>query len=220
MEKELKQLIASARACVFDFDGTVADTETFHYGLYQRILGRRCGVTLDWQHWLRYIGRTDPDFHRMMEADYGITIDSEPVMEEYFALLEAEEPKAVQPYPWVKEALQACREQGIPACILSSGNRDVICACLKAWGLYGYFEDANIISVSAGVFTKPDVFADPARYLKGFGGTSSDVLLFEDSIHTIEKALACGIGTVAGVLHGYNQGIEAYCDLCIEGETR
>ena len=69
--------------------------------------------------------------------------------------------------------------------------------------------------MSAGIFTKPDVFADPARYLKGFGGTSEDVLLFEDSIHTITKALACGIGMVAGVPHGYNEGIGTYCDICI-----
>ena len=206
------------KAYVFDFDGTLADTEGFHLELYQRILGRRYGAALDWPHWLHYIGRTDPDFHRMMEKDYGIVIDSESVMEEYFAALLAEEPAAVQPYPWVKEELQACREQGIPACILSSGNRDVICACLKAWGLDAYFAGANVISVSAGVFTKPDVFADPARYLKGFEGTPGDVVLFEDSIHTIEKARACGIGKVVGVSHEYNQGIERYCDSMRNGE--
>lgn len=211
------ELLKKAKAAVFDFDGTVADTETFHFDLYQRILGRRYGVILDWPHWLRYIGRTDPDFHRMMEADYGMTIDSASVMEEYFALLENEEPPAVQPYPWVREVLEVCREKGIPACILSSGNRDVICACLKAWELYEYFEDANIISVSAGIFTKQDVFADPVRYLKGFEGRPSDVLLFEDSIHTIEKALACGIGMIAGVQHEYNAGIETYCSCLMKG---
>ena len=200
------------RAYVFDFDGTVAETETFHFDLYVRILGRRYGVVLDWPHWLHYIGRTDPDFHRMMEQEYGITIDSESVMEEYFALLVREEPAAVQPYPWIREELRECRKQGIPACILSSGNRDVICACLKAWGLDEYFADANVISVSAGVFTKQDVFADPARYLEGFDGTPADVVLFEDSIHTIEKARACGIGKVVGVSHEYNRGIERYCD--------
>ena len=205
-------------AYVFDFDGTLADTEGFHLALYQRILGRRYGVVLDWPHWLHYIGRTDPDFHRMMEKDYGIVIDSESVMEEYFAALLAEEPAAVQPYPWVREELQTCREQGIPACILSSGNRDVICACLKAWGLDGYFADANVISVSSGIFTKPDVFADPARYLEGFEGASGDVVLFEDSIHTIEKARACGIGRIVGVRHRYNQGIEDYCDSMRSGE--
>ena len=205
-------------AYIFDFDGTIADTEGFHLALYQRILGRRYGAALDWPHWLHYIGRTDPDFHRMMEKDYGIVIDSESVMEEYFAALLAEEPAAVQPYPWVRKELQTCRERGIPACILSSGNRDVICACLKAWGLDGYFADANVISVSAGIFTKPDVFADPARYLKGFEGTPADVVLFEDSIHTIEKARACGIGQVVGVSHRYNQGIEDYCDSMRSGE--
>ena len=212
MEKEIKELLAAFRACVFDFDGTLADTEGFHFELYQRILGRRCGVELDWPHWLNYIGRTDPDFHRMMEKDYGIVIDSESVMEEYFAALLAEEPAAVKPYPWVREILQACREQGIPACILSSGNRDVICACLKEWGLDGFFRDANVISVSKGVFTKQDVFAQPSRYLEGFEGTSGDVILFEDSIHTIEKARACGIGAVVGVTHEYNKGIERWCD--------
>ena len=218
MDQGLRELLNKARACVFDFDGTLADTEGFHFDLYQRILGRRYGVTLDWPHWLHYIGRTDPDFHRMMEQDYGIVIDSESVMEEYFAALLAEEPDAVQPYPWAAEILQACREKGIPACILSSGNRDVICACLKTWGLDGYFEDGNVISVSKGVFTKPDVFADPARYLSGFEGTPADVLLFEDSIHTIEKARACGIGAVAGVCHEYNQGIERYCDSLRNGQ--
>ena len=218
MEKDIRKLLTAFGACVFDFDGTLADTEGFHLELYQRILGRRYGVVLDWPHWLHYIGRTDPDFHRMMEKDYGIVIDSASVMEEYFAALLAEEPASVQPFSWVEETLQACREQGVPACILSSGNRDVICACLKAWKLDGYFADANVISVSKGIFTKPDVFADPARYLEGFEGTSEDVLLFEDSIHTIEKARACGIGGVIGVCHDYNQGIENYCDSMRSGK--
>ena len=206
------------KAYIFDFDGTIADTEGFHFELYQRILGRRYGVVLDWPHWLHYIGRTDPDFHRMMEKDYGTAIDSESVMEEYFALLLSEEPEAVRPYPWVEDVLRDCEAAGVPACILSSGNRDVICACLESWGLSRYFADANVISVSAGVFTKQDVFADPARYLAGFEGFPADVVLFEDSIHTIEKARACGVGVVVGVTHGYNEGIAQYCDSVRSGQ--
>lgn len=212
MKTDWKEQLKNAGLCVFDFDGTVADTEGFHFELYRRILDRRCGVVLDWAHWLRYIGRTDPDFHRMMEADYGVRIDSESVMAEYFAALQAEEPAAVQPYPWVEDILRACREQNVPVCILSSGNRDVICSCLAAWGLDVYFEDDHIVSVSKGAFSKQDVFADPARYLRGFSGMPADIVLFEDSIHTIEKARACGIGRVVGICHEYNQGIERYCD--------
>ena len=212
MNNDLKDLLQTCRACVFDFDGTVADTEGFHFELYQRILKRRYGLSLDWTHWLHYIGRTDPDFHRMMETDYGVTIDSQSVMEEYFAALAVEEPEAVQPYPWVRDVLETCRKRGIPACVLSSGNRDVICACLKAWDLDRYFDGRNVISVSAGIFTKQDVFAEPSRYLTGFEGLSAEILLFEDSIHTIEKAQVCGVGAVVGVVHEYNAGIERYCD--------
>ena len=74
-------------AYIFDFDGTLADTEGFHFDVYKRLLKARYGVDLDWPHWLHYIGRTDPDFHRMMEKDYGIAIDSPSVMAEYFAIL-------------------------------------------------------------------------------------------------------------------------------------
>ena len=123
MDQGLKVLLNKAKACVFDFDGTLADTEGFHFDLYQRILGRRYGVTLDWPHWLQYIGRTDPDFHRMMEQDYGIVIDSESVMEEYFAALLAEEPDAVQPYPWAAEKIAfsgvclLCHRGDLPFCV-------------------------------------------------------------------------------------------------------
>ena len=208
-----------AKACVFDFDGTLADTEAFHFELYRRLLGDGFGVDLAWEDWLHYIGRTDPDFHRMMEKDYGITIDSEAVMAVYFRALLEEEPAAAAPYGWVREVLTEAREKQIPACILSSGNRDVICACLKAWDLSGFFRDANVISVSSGLFAKGDVFADPARYLDGFSGGPGDVMLFEDSIHTIKTARGCGIGWVAGVTHGYNRGIEAFCDLLLDGSS-
>ena len=204
-------------AYIFDFDGTLADTEGFHFDVYKRLLKDRYGVDLDWPHWLHYIGRTDPDFHRMMEKDYGIAIDSPSVMAEYFAILLAEEPAAVQPYPWLRELLEEAKEKGILCGVLSSGNRDVICACLKAWGLDIFFDDPTIISVSAGIFTKQDVFAEPARYIPGFSGTSAEIALFEDSIHTIEKARACGIGAVVGVTHEYNPGIEAWCDAVKEG---
>ena len=205
------------KAYIFDFDGTLADTEGFHFDVYKRLLKDRYGVALDWPHWLHYIGRTDPDFHRMMEADYGIEIDSPSVMAEYFAILLSEEPAAVPPYAWLRGLLEEAREKGILCGVLSSGNRDVICACLKAWGLDIFFDDPDIISVSAGIFTKQDVFAEPSRYIPGFSGTSAGIALFEDSIHTIEKARACGIGAVVGVTHEYNPGIEAWCDALREG---
>ena len=205
------------KAYIFDFDGTLADTEGFHFDVYRRLLEDRYGVTLDWSHWLNYIGRTDPDFHRMMEKDYGIVIDSDSVMAEYFAILLAEEPSAVRPYLWLRGLLEDAKAKGILCGVLSSGNRDVICACLKEWGLDRFFDDADIISVSAGIFTKQDVFADPARYIPGFAGTSAEIALFEDSIHTIEKARACRIGFVTGVTHEYNRGIEAWCDALREG---
>ena len=205
------------KAYIFDFDGTLADTEGFHFDVYKSLLKDRYGADLDWPHWLNYIGRTDPDFHRMMEKDYGIAIESESVMKEYFAILLRDEPLAVQPYPWVRDVLEEAREKGILCSILSSGNRDVICACLRAWELDGYFEDSNVISVSAGIFTKQDVFGSPARYLRGFSGTPAEVALFEDSIHTIEKARGCRIGFVTGVRHEYNPGIESWCDAIREG---
>ncbi|MBR3719548.1 MAG: HAD family phosphatase [Firmicutes bacterium] len=205
------------KAYIFDFDGTLADTEGFHFDVYKRLLKARYGVDLDWPHWLNYIGRTDPDFHRMMEKDYGIVIDSDSVMAEYFAILLAEEPSAVRPYLWLRGLLEDAKAKGILCGVLSSGNRDVICACLKEWELHIFFDDADIISVSAGIFTKQDVFADPARYIPGFAGISAEIALFEDSIHTIEKARACRIGFVTGVTHEYNRGIEAWCDALREG---
>ncbi len=212
-----ESILAGMRACVFDFDGTLADTEGFHFEIYKKLLKDWYGADLDWPHWLHYIGRTDPDFHRMMEQHYGIRIDSRRVMPVYFETLLREEPSAVRPYPWVRDMLQTAQMQGVCPCVLSSGNRDVILACLKAWDLLPFFEEDNVISVSSGAFTKKDVFADPAKYIKGFSGSPGSVVLFEDSVHTIEKARDCGVGRVCGIKHEYNRGIEEWCDVLIEG---
>lgn len=213
--KQLNPLLGSSSACIFDFDGTLADTEGFHYETYRKLLREQYGFEIDWPHWLHYIGRTDPAFHRMMEADFGVQIDSPSLMEVYFRTLCAEQPAAVAPYSWVRPLLSELSSRGIVPCVLSSGNLGVIRTCLAFWDLDGFFDPRNVISVSAGDFTKADVFAEPARYIAGFSGRPSDLLLFEDSIHTIQTARSLGVCRVAGIAHAYNRGIEAWCEALI-----
>ncbi len=212
---QLDPLLESALACVFDFDGTLADTEGFHYETYRKLLREQYGFEIDWPHWLHYIGRTDPDFHRMMEGDYGVVIDSPSLMEVYFRTLCAEQPAAVEPYSWVRPVLEELQRRGVVPAVLSSGNLGVIQTCLHHWDLDVFFDPRNIISVSRGDFTKADVFASPAQYIAGFSGTSADLVLFEDSIHTISAARSLGVSRVAAISHEYNHGIEGVCEVLL-----
>ena len=53
--KRLEELLAGKRAALFDFDGTIADSEVVHFLSYKEVFQRRYGHTLIpeeyWIHW-------------------------------------------------------------------------------------------------------------------------------------------------------------------------
>jgi len=56
-------------AGLFDFDGTVADTEKLHYLAFNKVL-RKFGIELTWEDYMKkYLAYTDFDFFKVISKE-------------------------------------------------------------------------------------------------------------------------------------------------------
>lgn len=183
------------RAILFDFDGTILDTETPEFVAWEAIYHEH-GLVLPRDRWLTTIGLaagTAP-WHPMhhLEAHVG-PVDRDHIHQRqrdaFHALVEAEPLR-----PGVARTLDAARDAGLRIGLASSATRDWIDWNLARLGIAGHFETIR---------TREDVpraKPDPALYriaCDDLAVAPAHALAVEDSAHGVEAARAAGIFTVA-----------------------
>ena len=182
----------SIKALIFDFDGTILDTETPEYESW-------CAVYADFDcelplaHWVNTIGRGHDqitfDPYTYLQFSSGKTIDRDVIRarrRDHFASRMSREPLRAG----VREYLQAAREAGLRLAIASSSDRAWILEHLERFDLLPFFEVircANDVSR-----TKPD----PELYLSTAASLNlspAEVAAFEDSPNGALAAKNAGV---------------------------
>lgn len=183
------------RALIFDFDGTILDTETPELLSWEAIF-RSHGVDLPRDLWNSTIGLgaseatfSPPDYLRERHPH----LDREALRQSARALFYAEVES--QPLrPGIQDLLDAARAEGLPVALASSATRDWIERHLDQRGLWRYFD---------AVFTGSDVARakpHPELYLKAtaaLGVPPAQTVAIEDSPNGIAAARAAGCVCVA-----------------------
>lgn len=188
---------------IFDFDGTLADTNKGIIGTFQATLkkmGREAvndeaiksviGLPLK-QNFTVGAGMSDED------ADKAVDIYRELFMD--IAL------QSVTLFPGVKETLKTLSERGIPMAVASSRGEDSLIKLCHFLGISEYIPDRHIFGVEAVARPKPApdmVYAVLAR----LGAKPEDTLVIGDATYDIEMGKAAGAHT-CGVTYG-NQSAE------------
>lgn len=146
------------QAIVFDFDGTILDTETPDFQTWQEIFSRY-GVELRLELWLQAVGGGTGEFapHDHLESLLGREIDREGLRRErrkrYMALIQA------QPImSGVLELIGAAERRGLRLAVASSSDREWVESHLKRLGLRERF--AAVVTADDVERVKPD----PALY--------------------------------------------------------
>jgi putative hydrolase of the HAD superfamily len=178
------------KAVVFDFDGTLMDTESCAFdafcGVYEEY-----GQQLLLEQWALGIGTVGGQYDPYSELEklVGEKLDREAVRARFEAV-HHEQLKNVTLRPGVKERLEEARRLGLSIGLASSSERAWVERHLRGQGIRDYFE---------AVHTSDDVERvkpDPALYrlaLESLGVKGSETVAVEDSVNGLRAAKAAGL---------------------------
>jgi HAD superfamily hydrolase (TIGR01509 family) len=181
------------KALVFDFDGTILDTETQHYNAFQEMY-KEHGSELPLEVWGECIG-THSGFnpYEYLEEQINKKLNHEELRikktERALALI-----KEQKPLPGIENYLKAAKEMGLKIGLASSSSRQWVMEHLERIGLSHYFE---VIKTADDV---EKVKPDPALYLKAvdeLGVKPGEAIAFEDSVNGSLAAKKAGLYCVA-----------------------
>ena len=181
--------MSQIKAILFDFDGTLADTNaliirTFEETLAQLLPERTFGR----EEILNFIG---PTLEQTGCALFGGNGKSFTTL--YRRINAKYHDDMISAYPGVVDMVAELKTRGYKLAIVSSKKRDFLIRGMKCVGLYPYFD--YILGGDDVVHPKPD----PEPVLKAvnhFGLKPTDCLMVGDNEHDIESAQAAGVISV------------------------
>ena len=209
------------KALIFDFDGTILDTETAEFTAWQSVFHAN-GAELALEYWLPCIGTNDVPFEpsKHLEQLVGRPLDHE-ALEQQVKDHKTQAIAQLSPLPGVLDFLEAAPKLGVKLAVASSSRLAWVEGHLRRLGLWEYFE---VVRTKENVErTKPD----PALFLKAaeaLGLHPSQTIVIEDSLNGVKAGKAAGAYTVAVPnsitrhldLSRADLLLECLCDLSLE----
>jgi putative hydrolase of the HAD superfamily len=185
--------VTRAAAVVFDFDGTILDTETPEFEEWRaafRERGHDLGLDV-WQHSLGTVGAYDPCAHLV---ELGVPdFDRDLLRQEVHARHHAR--CASQPLlSGVVDRLREARETGLRTAVASSSPSAWVEGWLERHAIRDLFDAVCTADHVARVKPAPDLFLLAAEWL---GAAPAACVAFEDSPNGIRAARAAGMPCVA-----------------------
>ena len=182
----------AVNAIIWDFDGTLVDTETPQFLAWQRLFSE-FGARLEADVWGKMVGTvTDWDLFDVLEGAVGQAVDRKTLMRKVERFIE-ENMEEAPLRPGVRRLVEQSAVEGIRQAVASSSPRWWIREFLDRHHLQGYF--AAIAAADDVRRVKPD----PDVYLTALSRLSvkaSEAVAIEDSPHGARAALKAGLPCV------------------------
>lgn len=183
------------RAVLFDHDGTLVNSEPFHYRMWAQVL-RRYGFTLtEQQYKARYAGVPTPTNAIDLVQRLGIDDSPEQLAEaKNAATREYLDRQAFPLMPGVEEAIVCFHSAGLKLAVVTGASANGVQTTLRANKFNRYF--SAVVSGDDVRASKPA----PDCYLlalQRLGVSSGECLAIEDTQHGLEAASKAGIDCVA-----------------------
>ena len=183
------------RACIFDFDGLIVDTESPALQSWREIY-REYGqeLTLDW--WSQYVGRggavgTVEHLQRLVGRRLNAEELADRARARHVEMVEA------QPIlPGVEDRIAEARALGLKLAVASSSRRQWVAGHLERLGLLRRFDAVRCRDDADVGVSKPD----PAVYLaamRALGVAAHEAIALEDSPLGVQAARGAGAFTIA-----------------------
>ncbi|WP_150274364.1 HAD family hydrolase [Paenibacillus tepidiphilus] len=181
------------KALIFDFDGTIIDTETAWYTAMREAYDTH-GVELTLQQYSACIGTSLHSFnpYEYLMTDLGLPIDREEfragVHRRHSQLMELETMR-----PGIRHYLDSARAAGLRIGLASSSSLEWVEKHLELLGIRDYFECIRTSDDVAKVKPDPELYN---QVLACFGIGPDEAVAIEDSPNGARAAAAAGIGCV------------------------
>ena len=183
---------SSARALLFDCDGTLVDTMALHRIVWHQIFGRYgFEITDEW--WEEYANVALGPFVRAVIPDADDDLAMQLLDEGNALFLEALH--LLEP---IEHVVAIAREHHgqIPMAVVTGGFREVVVPSLDAVGITALFD--HVVTADDVVDSKPA----PDLYLRALdllGVTADEVVVYEDSEIGMASARAAGITAIRDI---------------------
>src|SRR5262245_19852682 len=201
-ESVLESQLTMLRALLFDFDGTIAQSEPLHYAAFAEVLGRR-GIVLDEPlYYQRYVALTDREcVGRMIEVfdRRDLRDDAERLLREKTEAMAVRLARGVPLCPGVEEFATAAAERAALA-IVSGALHNEIATVLARSGLERFFPVIVGAEDVARGKPHPEGYRLAVERLRRRGLPdlhAAQCLAIEDAPKGIAAARAAGIHVVA-----------------------
>ncbi|RDC57299.1 HAD family phosphatase [Pedobacter chinensis] len=183
--------MSKIKALLFDLDGTLIDSEKFHFDCWNEFLCQY-KVSLDFKDWLtNYAGIPLPQNAKTI-------IDRYKIDEELAHFIDRREritfdgfkTKDIELMPFALEFIQFFYEKGLKLAVVTASPRIDVEAVFERNGLAKYF--SLFVTRTDVTKSKPD----PESYnicVEKLGFAKEECLVFEDTINGVKSAMAAGI---------------------------
>ena len=204
---DLKYLLDDKKAFIFDFDGTIADTEKYHWKAYDVCLSK-FKISLSNENIVSFIGNKEKDIYLMIKNEFNIEFDDNDFRKRrkdiFYKLIETHN---LEPF---KFFIELCSNYSNKEWyILSSQEKQTLMYLLKKWNLETYFK--KIIPLANSRNSKFSIIENTFTFLNV---NNNEIALFEDSNDVLAFAKLKGIAAI-GVQHEFNINILKDCDAII-----
>lgn len=181
------------KAIIFDFDGTIIDTETAWYIVFKNAY-KEYGVDLSLETYSQCLGTNLTTFnpYTYLKTHHNISIDLEEfkksIQNDYAKLIEKEALR-----PGILNLLQEAKQEGLKIGLASSSHREWIDKFINLLGLEGYFECYCTADTVKNVKPNPELYL---QALEQLGVQANEAIAIEDSPNGARAAVTAGLHTI------------------------
>jgi HAD superfamily hydrolase (TIGR01509 family) len=199
-----------AQAVLLDYDGTIVDSETIYFQLWNTVLQPH-GVQLTVQDYGRYLlGHTNQRNAEDLRELFGVQAAADKLVEVMEAAMRDYQQTSLLPLTaGARQGIVSLHSRGLRLAVVSSNSREFILDGLERHDLLQYFE----VVVSRDDVQRRKPAADPYLYaIKKLGLHAADCIAVEDTVLGLQAASGAGVcclqfngvfdqaHTIAGVL--------------------
>lgn len=180
----------SARALIFDCDGTLADSAT----LYAHVIAEgfaHTGIYMEPDWYYPRHGLSSPDLMDAFESEFGVRIERDAALQTMARLYleKISDLKEVKVVADIARHFHGTK----PMAVASGGPATIVTASLDALGLLSLFDTVVTYEDTGKAKPDPSLFLEAARRLKV---APHDCLVFEDSPQGLEAAFNAGMPVI------------------------